>query len=454
MKFTIITLVLLLVIFSITNKIFSQTFTDDIYKKYYQDRNIKILEEADMSFSITTPQTTYIPSEPIKINIGVKNKTNTRKLFINSHIFIKVINRTLPHIILRPLRKNYDIYHLYQTGRWSPPPVFSSDFILQANKEIVFSSVNINLLYDMTLSGTYYINISKDLTCVLDNDTNKLAKNSTGVTITIKENTTDLSKIIPSDVCGIYSKPSSGVSISLVSDKQHYDNYGPVYLRVTTKNVSKDSVSMIVDTKNVLDVYELTLLMPGNNLDFRKPDNKNKSDVQKVDYTLYGKKLLAEKSKTPKQTTQVKPNEETAESVIVLNRIFDMSTDGIYGLIVTRKIIDSAGKEQTISSEPLPIRIGQRMTQDEINEQSLQRKLTGYDPDYPTWESHDGLFKVIAKFISVDKDTVILEKPDGKRTTFNISDLTAENKNYIKEQTQKNSNVNSNNHILPKKYNQ
>jgi septum formation topological specificity factor MinE len=230
---------------------------------------------------------------------------------------------------------------------------------------------------------------------------------------------------------------SSGISLSVVSDKSCYDNYGPVYLRLGTKNVSSDSVSMIIDTTNVFDVYELTLLTPGDNLDFRKPAAKDKSDVQKVEYTLYGKKLLSEKSKTPKPTVTIKPNVEAAESVIVLNRIFDMSTDGIYGLLVTRKIIDAAGKEQTISSEPFPIRVGKRLTQDEIDERVQQRRLDGYDPDYPTWQSRDGLFKVIAKFISVGKDIVTLEKPDGKKTTFNISDLTPNNQNYIKEQTQK-----------------
>jgi hypothetical protein len=128
---------------------------------------------------------------------------------------------------------------------------------------------------------------------------------------------------------------------------------------------------------------------------------------------------------------QIKPNEEAAEAVIVLNRIFDMSTDGIYGLIVTKKIKDQNGNEQTISTEPFPIRIGNRQTEEEREADRLRRRLEGNDPDYPIWQSRDGLFKVIAKLISVDKDIITLEKPDGKRTTFNISDLQPDNQKQI-----------------------
>jgi hypothetical protein len=45
-----------------------------------------------------------------------------------------------------------------------------------------------------------------------------------------------------------------------------------------------------------------------------------------------------------------------------------MSEDGIYGLIVFRKFIDENGKEQTVTSDPLPIRIGTALTQDEIDQ--------------------------------------------------------------------------------------
>jgi hypothetical protein len=69
----------------------------------------------------------------------------------------------------------------------------------------------------------------------------------------------------------------------------------------------------------------------------------------------------------------------------------------------------------------------------------LRKRWNGNDPDYPMWQSRDGIFQTPAKLISVDKNTVTLEKPDGKQTTFNISDLQKENQDYIKKQTQKNS---------------
>jgi septum formation topological specificity factor MinE len=444
MKLILLSLFAFMVILSATNMIFSQSLPDNVDKNYYQHgENVEVIGKKDMLFSVTTVRTVYVPCEPIEIKINLENKANTRKFFWNDFRFIKVINSNLPHQVLKPLRKNKSIYNFHKTGRWSPSP-FEPEFIIQANEKVLIDTVDVNHLYDMTLSGKYYIYHSTYLQSVVNNDTKYIDAPSQKITIIINENTTNTSEVIPSEVSSTYSKPSHGISLSIVSDKSWYDNYGPVYLRVGTKNISDKSISMVVDAKNVFDVYELTLLTPGGNLDFRKPAAKNKTDVEKVDYTLYGQKLLAEKSKTQKPTTTVNPNEETAESIIVLNRIFDMSTDGIYGLIVTRKIIDAAGKEQIISSEPYPIRIGKSSTQDEIDESVKQRILDGNDPDYPTWQSRDGLFKVIAKFISVDKDIVTLEKPDGKKITFNISDLTTENQNYIKEQTQKNINTNQN----------
>ncbi|MDR1269634.1 MAG: hypothetical protein LBK82_08920 [Planctomycetaceae bacterium] len=309
---------------------------------------------------------------------------------------------------------------------------------LKANdiKKYIFN--NLNNVYDFTLDGEYSFFLK--LPIVYDDKTGELIfVSSSAIKLTVDSRLVDLSKVIQANLPRVYSKSSHGVSISLVTDKQHYEDYGPVYLNVATKNVSDGTLSMIVDGKNVFDVYELVLLTPGDNLDFRKPAAEDKSDVQKVAFTLYGKKLLAEKSKTPKPTVAVNSNEETAESVIVLNRIFDMSTDGIYGLIVTRKIIDSTGKEQTVSSEPFPIRIGWRSTKDEVNAKILEQRLYGNDPDYPMWQSRDGIFQTPAKLISVDKNTVTLEKPDGKQTTFNLSDLQKENQDYIKKQTAKNS---------------
>jgi hypothetical protein len=50
------------------------------------------------------------------------------------------------------------------------------------------------------------------------------------------------------------------------------------------------------------------------------------------------------------------------------------------------------------------------------------------------WQSTDKLFKTNAKFISLDKGDIILEKADGKRTTIEFSVLRKEDQDYVKEQ--------------------
>jgi hypothetical protein len=53
---------------------------------------------------------------------------------------------------------------------------------------------------------------------------------------------------------------------------------------------------------------------------------------------------------------------------------------------------------------------------------------------FRTWQSTDKLFKTNAKFISLDKGEVTLEKADGKRTTIELSVLRKEDQDYVKEQ--------------------
>jgi hypothetical protein len=50
------------------------------------------------------------------------------------------------------------------------------------------------------------------------------------------------------------------------------------------------------------------------------------------------------------------------------------------------------------------------------------------------WESTDGLFKTNAKFVSLDKKEVTLEKANGKQTTIELSALRKEDQVYVKEQ--------------------
>jgi hypothetical protein len=53
---------------------------------------------------------------------------------------------------------------------------------------------------------------------------------------------------------------------------------------------------------------------------------------------------------------------------------------------------------------------------------------------FRNWESTDKLFKATARFISLDKDEVNLEKADGKKTTIELSVLRKEDQDYVKKQ--------------------
>ena len=51
------------------------------------------------------------------------------------------------------------------------------------------------------------------------------------------------------------------------------------------------------------------------------------------------------------------------------------------------------------------------------------------------WQSTDQLFKTTAKFISLEKGEVTLEKADGKQTTIELFELRPEDQSYVKEQS-------------------
>jgi hypothetical protein len=53
---------------------------------------------------------------------------------------------------------------------------------------------------------------------------------------------------------------------------------------------------------------------------------------------------------------------------------------------------------------------------------------------FRNWESTDKLFKAAARFISLDKDEVNLEKADDKKTTIELSVLRKEDQDYVKKQ--------------------
>jgi hypothetical protein len=53
---------------------------------------------------------------------------------------------------------------------------------------------------------------------------------------------------------------------------------------------------------------------------------------------------------------------------------------------------------------------------------------------FRNWESTDKLFKVTARFISLEKGEVNLEKADGKKTSIELSVLRKEDQDHVKKQ--------------------
>jgi hypothetical protein len=69
-------------------------------------------------------------------------------------------------------------------------------------------------------------------------------------------------------------------------------------------------------------------------------------------------------------------------------------------------------------------------------------------PQLREWQSTDKLFKTTAKFITLEKDDVVLEKQDGKRTTIELKALRKTDQDYVKtllESEIKNDNKNQKN---------
>jgi hypothetical protein len=66
------------------------------------------------------------------------------------------------------------------------------------------------------------------------------------------------------------------------------------------------------------------------------------------------------------------------------------------------------------------------------------RKVPMYDLEkiselgFREWQSTDKLFKTTAKFIALEKDDVVLEKQDGKRTTIGLNVLRKTDQDYVK----------------------
>jgi len=66
--------------------------------------------------------------------------------------------------------------------------------------------------------------------------------------------------------------------------------------------------------------------------------------------------------------------------------------------------------------------------------ESIKKQAAWIEAGFREWLTKDGLFKPTAKFISLDKKDVKLEKEDGKQITIELSALRKEDQDYVKRQ--------------------
>ncbi len=230
--------------------------------------------------------------------------------------------------------------------------------------------IPLNYYFDMTLPGEYKLKVKKKL--IWDHAGITLESNELTIPVTFPESAIEFPENSPE----IRSDPSNGCSISVKASKKRFDIDDPVHVRISCKNTSKDRLALNNDTPNLFDVYELKLYLPASSRDFRALGNGEKNKL--ADLTNYGKILFSEKGKgSADGEVSVKPGEEFSIKEFSLSRVYDMSREGIYGLIVSRKYEDASGKPCVVESPPFPIRIGTAFTSEEmrlLNMESEERK--------------------------------------------------------------------------------
>jgi hypothetical protein len=91
-------------------------------------------------------------------------------------------------------------------------------------------------------------------------------------------------------------------------------------------------------------------------------------------------------------------------------------------------------KEEGQQENPQLLDLMEKYRYPEPDKIDLLCKLKIPYKNFRTWESTDGLFKANAKFVSLDKKEVTLEKANGKQTTIELSALRKVDQDYVKEQ--------------------
>lgn len=313
----------------------------------------------NFSYSIDTEKKAYAPCDAVYIDILLKNISDkVQDFYVNNTDSMTRINATFnkkPLLKTREANNDYYKYLFKITGQMVDP-----------NQEIDLIHPASGL-FDMTLAGKYTFQFERKMT----DAPNESYVTSNTLVVEINEKL-----IVVPEFQGekLWNDKRNELSIGIRTDQAVYknlgnDQHGPVFLEIEcVKNDDKISITEL--TENIFDTFELSLTLPGRSSDFRVMRDKY-DDKEEAALTLYGQHLKATKSKQSPVFTTEKDKDKT---VVLLNRIFDMSTSGIYGLSVKRKILDADGRQKIISSEILPIRLGESLTFQERTDLSEKEK--------------------------------------------------------------------------------
>ncbi len=319
--------------------------------------------ENGSAVSIAVNKMSFAPGEKIDLQIRSKNETTNQKYYRYNRRSVfgyASVSVQTPQGVPAPLTSKGQHYELSAANS-----SFTLDYIDKEKAHVLRSLEPINYVFDMTLDGKYII---KAESCLRGNIDSHLVSNS--LCIDISGDNLKRPEKISIDKKQWHVTDNSNVAIALVTDKNHYEDYGPVFLQISMRNDSKSTFLIPDSSSNIFDVYELVLFSPGQGRDYSR---LSKNQTEKSDMTLYGQNLFSSKTEHKKYSSHVSQNEISYSKVLVLNRIFDMSTDGIYGLSVTGRIKDDSGKEQAIISKTIPIRIGGSLTQSEIEQRKKEQ---------------------------------------------------------------------------------
>jgi hypothetical protein len=172
------------------------------------------------------------------------------------------------------------------------------------------------------------------------------------------------------------------------------------------------------DPKNILEPYSPPNSYQGGFKVGMSPQGITDEEVKK-EYTEYLEKreALAEKSIEQKRAKDVVREDKDGVKKYIIDSysIHPFATAELETLLTKYKVEKAFAKEildavKQAEKDALPL------------------------SDFRTWQSKDKLFKTTAKFISLDKGNVTIEKSDGKRVTIELDAFRDVDQRFVKDQ--------------------